>query len=274
MDKLPDSTRLQKLIIIILSVLLVGSSLFTYYNLEKIKDQEKTISSLSDSLENQRIEISRLEKSITGLQQNLSVKDELLKNETRTRQKFEKDIINLTTVARSQYYVMAVDENDKGHVVPLEVIIRSGKGNLYPNIANVRIDETLQSSVQIAILVAREITLTSLADKDVQINIESPVESQGLIISGGSAGGAITLAAIAAMQGKTVRKDVLITGTIRKDHSIGEIGAAREKALAAKDAGAVLFLVPPGQKSEIGDAGIEVREVATIEDAMVYALSA
>ncbi|NJD77128.1 MAG: hypothetical protein FIB08_08565 [Candidatus Methanoperedens sp.] len=270
---MPDSTRLQKIIIIILSVLLVGSSLFIYYNLEEIKAREKTIISLSDSLENQKAEISRLEKSITGLQQNLSMKDELLRNETRTRQKLEKDIINLTTVARSQYYVMAVDDNDKGHVIPLEVIIKSGKGNLYPNIANVRIDETLQSSVQTATLVARQITLTSLADKDVQINIESPDESQGVIISGGSAGGAITLATIAALQGKTVRKDVLITGTIREDHSIGRIGAAREKALAAKDAGAVLFLVPPGQKSEIGDAGIEVREVATIEDAMVYALS-
>ncbi len=263
----------KKKIIIILSVLLVGSSFFAYYNLEKITLQEKTISSLSDSLENQKTEILQLEKSIAGLRQNLSIKDELLKNETQTRQKLEKEIISLTAVARSQYYVLAVDENDKGHVIPLEVIIKSGKGNLYPNIANVRYDETLQSSVQIAILVAREVTLTSLSDKDVEINIESPVEAQGLIISGGSAGTAITLAAIAAMEGKTIRKDVLITGTINEDHTIGRIGAARAKALAAKDNGAILFLVPSGQKSDVGDIGIDVREVETIEDAIKYAIS-
>ncbi|HEY9206099.1 MAG TPA: S16 family serine protease [Candidatus Methanoperedens sp.] len=268
-----DNTRLQKIIIIILSVLLVGSSFFAYYNLGKITLQEKTISSLSDSLENQKTERSQLEKSIAGLRQNFSVKEELLKNETQTRQKLEKEIISLTTVARSQYYVLAVDENDKGHVIPLEVIIKSGKGNLYPNIANVRYDETLQSSVQIAILVAREVTRTSLSDKDVEINIESPVEAQGLIISGGSAGTAITLAAIAAMEGKTIRKEVLITGTINEDHTIGRIGAARAKAMAAKDNGAVLFLVPSGQKSDVGDVGIEVLEVETVEDAIKYAAS-
>ncbi len=61
-----------------------------------------------------------------------------------------------------------------------------------------------------------------MADKDILINIKSPMVEERLLISGGSAGGAITLAAIAAIQGKTLRKDVFMTGTIQNDHSIGQ----------------------------------------------------
>lgn len=266
---MPDDNRSLKYIILFLSVLLVASSLYSF---GQIKLQDETISTLSSISENQKQTIALLEQNIFRLEQNLSANERSLKNETQTRRSLEKDIINLTMVAKSDYAVMAVDENDKGHLIPLEVIIKSGKGNLFLNVANVLVDETLQSSAQTAILVAREVSRKSLSDKDVLINIEAPVQEQKVSISGGSAGAAMTLAAMAAIQDKILRNDVLITGTIREDHTIGRIGAPRAKALAAKENGAVLFLVPAGQKSEVGDAGIEVREVATIEDAAGYAL--
>ncbi|MCZ7404694.1 MAG: hypothetical protein O8C67_07155 [Candidatus Methanoperedens sp.] len=164
-----------------------------------------------------------------------------------------------------------MDNNDVGHLIPLEVILRNGTGELLLNVANVLLDQTLQSSAQTAVHVARDVARKSLTDKDVLINIQSPLQEQ-LLISGGSGGSAMTLTTIAAMQGKTMRKDVLITGTINDDHSIGQIGAPRAKGLAARDAGAVVFLVPLGQRTDVGDIGIEVREVGTIEDAMTYVL--
>lgn len=270
MENSPDYNRKLKIVVIILSVLLVGSFFFLLQNLEKIRQQDEKISDLSNISQSQKEQISRLENTAASLQQNLSRTEEQLKNETRTRQIYEQEIINLTAVAKSDYYVIAVDENNKGHLIPLEVVLKNGSGNLFLNVANVLIDEEFQSSAQTAVKVAREITRASLANKDVLINIESPV--QGLIIQGGSAGAAMTLTAMAAMQGKMIRTDVLITGTINEDHSIGKIGAAREKALAAKESGVVLFLVPVGQKSDVGDIGIEVREVGTIEDAMQYAI--
>ncbi len=266
---MPDNNRSLKYIIIFLSVLLVASSLFTY---GQIKIQDETISSLSAISENRKLTIARLEQNITQCEYNLSVTEKSLKNETQTRRGLEKEIINLTMAARSDYAVMAVDENDKGHLIPLEVIIKSGKGNLFLNVANVLVDETFQSSAQTAILVARDVSRKSLSDKDVLINIEAAVQEQKVSIAGGSAGAAITLAAMAAMQNKTIRNDVLITGTINEDHTIGRIGAARAKALAAKEIGAVMFLVPAGQKSEIGEIGIEIMEVATIEDAASFTL--
>jgi uncharacterized protein len=272
-EKSPDHNKKLKTIIIILFVLLIGSSFFLLQNFETIRQQNEEISNLTNISQNQKEQISQLENTTNSLEQNLSRTEEQLKNETRTRQMYEREIINLTAIAKSDYYVIAVDQNNVGHLIPLEVVLKNGSGNLFLNVANVLIDEVFQSSAQTAVKVAREITGVNLANKDVLINIESPVEAQGLILEGGSAGAAMTLTAIAAMQGKTIRKDVLITGTINEDHSIGKIGAAREKGLAAKESGAVLFLVPVGQKSDVGDIGIEVIEVGTIEDAAQYAIS-
>jgi predicted S18 family serine protease len=266
---MPDSDRLLKIIIVFLSALLIGTSWFSY---EQIQLKDETIGALVTLSENQKETIDLLELNVTHLRQNLSVTEKSLENETQTRQMLEKDLINLTMVAKSNYNVLAVDENDKGHIIPLEVIIKSGKGNLFLNVANVLFDETLQSSAQTAILVAREVSRKSLFDKDVLINIEAPIQEQRISISGGSAGAAMTLTAMAALQEKEIRKDVFITGTIREDHTIGRIGAPRAKALAAKENGAVIFLVPAGQKREVGDVGIEVKEVATIEEAARYAI--
>ncbi len=276
-----DNNRLLKIITIILSLLLIGSSFQLYTSLQKINLQNNTINELTGLSESQKEKINQLESTLSALEiktsaleSNLSRTEASLKNETQTRQRLEKELINLTMVAKSEYGVMAVDENDRGHVIGLEVIVKEGKSNLFLNVANVLVDETLQSSAQTAVHVARDVTKTSLIDKDILINIKSEEPGQNLIISGGSAGAAMTLATMAAMQGKTLRKDVLITGTINFDHTIGRIGAVRAKALAAKEKGAVLFLVPQEQKSEVGEVGIEVREVKDIEDAMKYVLQA
>ena len=264
-----SENRSLKIIVVILSVLLVGSSLLLY---EKIKLQDERINSLSTFSENQKETIDRLEQKNTQLELNLSATEKELKNETETRKMLEKQIINLTMVSRTEYAVFAVDENEKGHLIPLEVIIKSGKGNLFLNMANVLFDETLQSSAQIAVLVAREISRKSLFDKDVLINIEAPVQAQTSSISGGSAGAAMTLAVTAALQDRRLRNDVYITGTINEDHTIGKIGGARAKAFAAKESGAVLFLVPKGQITDVGNVGINVREVADIEEAVKFAM--
>jgi len=264
-----SENRSLKIIVVILSVLLVGSSLLLY---EQIKLQDEKINTLLAFSENQKETLVKLEQKNTQLEQSLSMNDKLLKNETQTRQNLEKEIINLTMVAKSDFSVLAVDENDKGHLIPLEVIIKSGKGSLFLNVANVLFDETLQSSAQTAVLVAREVSRKSLFDKDVLINIKAPVQVQRVSISGGSAGAAMTLAVIAALQGKSLRNDVYITGTINEDHTIGKIGGARAKALAAKERGAVLFLVPRGQLSDVGEVGIEVRGVTDIEEAVKLAI--
>ena len=125
---------------------------------------------------------------------------------------------------------------------------------------------------------------------------EESVEIQA--IDGPSAGAATTVATIAALNNKIVKRDVIITGTINEDGSIGPVGGIFQKALAASEAGAELFLVPNGQSvltmyrqvvqqkgpfqrityepvmvdlneySENAGWGIQIREVFTIEEAV------
>ncbi|NJD52140.1 MAG: hypothetical protein FIB07_04665 [Candidatus Methanoperedens sp.] len=269
---MPENSRTYKIIIFILSILLIGSSVFLFVSLEEIKQKDTSIAALSVEVTSQKQQISQLESNISDLKEDLSRTEMLLRNETQTRQKLEGEIVNLTMVTKSDYAVLGVDDNDIGHVIPLEVIIKDGNGKLFLDVANILVDESMQSSAQTAIKVAREATRTSLTDKDILINIKAPIQDGKLSISGGSAGGAITIAAIAAMKGIQPREDVLMTGTIREDHSIGQIGAPRAKGIAARENGVKLFLVPPGQKGEAGDIGIEVMEVRTIEEAVKYAI--
>ncbi len=265
-------SRSLKLAVIVLSVLLIGSFASLLVSIESARLKDASIAAISDELNARDQQITQLQSQISNLTDNLSKADEQLKNNTQIIQKLNEDINNLTAVSRSDYWVIGVDQNDVGHVIPLEVIIRDGSGNLFLNVANILVDETMQSSAQTAVKVAREVTRTSLTNKDIEINIIPPPQEIALTISGGSAGGAITIAAIAAMEGKQPRTDVLMTGTINDDHTIGQIGAARAKGFAARDNGAKLFLVPLGQKAEVGDIGIEVMEVATIEQAVKYAI--
>ena len=264
-----ETDRLLRFSAIILSIVLASTSLVLY---SQVQLQDKVIISLKTVLEKQKGTIELLEINITDLKHNLSLTEISLNNETHTRQQLERELLDITMVTKSDYDVFAVDDMGKGHLIPLEVIIKNGKGNLFLNVANVLFDETLQSSTQTAVLVAREISRKNLFDKDILINIDAPALDQKISISGGSAGAAVTLSVMAVLQGRVLKNDVFITGTIKEDHTIGRIGEPRAKALVAKDNGAVMFLVPTGQKNEVGDVGIQVNEVNSIEDAARYAI--
>jgi PDZ domain-containing protein len=60
------------------------------------------------------------------------------------------------------------------------------------------------------------------------------------------------------------------TGTITPDGKVGPIGGINEKILAARKAGATLFLAPAGNSGDIANipAGIKVVTVATLAEAI------
>jgi PDZ domain-containing protein len=97
-------------------------------------------------------------------------------------------------------------------------------------------------------------------------------------IGGPSAGLAFTLALLDDLSpgNLTGRGRVVATGTIAEDGSVGAIGALRQKAVAARDAGATLFLVPTGQSADevrdaraAGGTGLKIVQVGTLEEALV-----
>lgn len=64
---------------------------------------------------------------------------------------------------------------------------------------------------------------------------------------GPSAGGLLTVGVLAAMSGDKVRDDVIMTGTINPDGSIGPVGGIPHKLDGAKEAGKKRVLIPVGQ---------------------------
>jgi len=191
--------------------------------------------------------------------------------------------------------LVAVDQDGNGVSTPLIVESKLGNGKTLTNIEKLLFWTDTQQSIQIAKYVAENLTNINASRYDLIYSIES----DATVIGGPSAGAALTIATIAALRNEKIRDDVVITGTINGDGTIGEIGGVLEKAKAAKDVGAELLLVPLGQGEQtflkpkesctrrgsiifcrttyeavtvnIGqEAGISVLEVENIGDAYKY----
>ncbi|MDP1694530.1 MAG: S16 family serine protease [Candidatus Woesearchaeota archaeon] len=199
-------------------------------------------------------------------------------------------------VVQAQF--VAVDEQGNGVVSDLETEVRQGQGLVLVNVNNVLADVTTQYSARLASIVASNYTHIDTSNLDIIYNLKS----EAGVVAGQSAGSIMAVSAIAALQGKDLRADVIITGSISADGAVVNAGGLRAKAAAAKEGDATLFLVPkgsgssvvnmtrvercttyngqdycsvtyPGQLVSIGeDIGITVIEVETVAEAMEYFL--
>jgi len=244
--------------IFVLIIILIVSSIIID---QKFDQQNKVIEDLTNQSSEQQLNISNLEYMLNTTEENL-------RKEKIQKDLFEQELLKLKEISKSNYAVVGINSKGDGVTIPLEVIIKNGNGNLFLDVTNVLFDERLQSSVQSSIQAASEITNTDINEKDILISIEAPTGSRNTEIAGKSGGAAITIAVIAAMEEYNITRDVLITGTIEKRHIIGEVGFVKEKAIAARDEGAIVFIVPVDQKVRV--PSLEVVEVLTVEDAWEY----
>jgi predicted S18 family serine protease len=97
-----------------------------------------------------------------------------------------------------------------------------------------------QYSAETAVKVAQNYTGKPLNDRDVILSFDVT----GQVLGGPSAGAAMTITTIAAIEQKKIKEDVAITGTIEPGGEVGQIGGVIQKAEAAAKNGIKLFLVP------------------------------
>jgi uncharacterized protein len=140
----------------------------------------------------------------------------------------------------------AVDADGNGVLTDMAVEIRNGTGRILVDINNLFFWADTQQSIKLARDVAEKVSGINASNFDLVYN----VYANASLIGGPSAGAAITLATIAALEGKTINESVMITGTVNSDGSIGKVGDVFEKSQAARDGNATLFLVPEGQGSK------------------------
>jgi len=149
-------------------------------------------------------------------------------------------------------FVPAVDENGNGVATTATVSVEPGKGRTLTSIKNILFFADTQNSIRTAQQYAEEFTHSDLSRHDLIYDINA----EASVIEGPSAGAALTIATIAALEGRELRGDVMITGTINPDGSIGRVGKVAEKAQAAKDVGARIFLIP----ANTGDLALKTQK--------------
>ena len=174
------------------------------------------------------------------------------------------------------------------------ITVAPGNGHVYVETWPLA-EVDMQASARLAAQVAGKVLGVDMSKYDVFIQVKSDAP----IIGGPSAGGTMTVGIIAALEGWKIRKDVMMTGMINPDGSIGPVGGILEKASAVHSVGAKLFLIPEGQriqtvqkteqkqigpivqitsKSEKVDVveyarerwGLEVKEIRDIYEAVYY----
>ncbi|HIH78295.1 MAG TPA: hypothetical protein HA341_05165 [Halobacteria archaeon] len=143
--------------------------------------------------------------------------------------------------------IVGVTEDGEGMVSTLTVDIKPGSGRILTD-TNVLTGFYTQYSLKKAVQVTSNITKFDFSSHDVIFSVHS---ENAEAIDGESAGAAITLALIAAINGYDIPDDITITGTINDDGTIGQVGGLFEKADAAAKSGIKLFLLPESQSNVV-----------------------
>jgi uncharacterized protein len=133
-------------------------------------------------------------------------------------------------------------DGEQGVLLFARVIATNGTGHVFVDTSPyTQVD--LQGSARLAAMVASDVLGIDQRAYDFYyiIDISSP------IIGGPSAGAALTMATIAAINNWTLDPEVVMTGMINPDESIGPVGGIPYKLEAAAAQNYTLFLVPEGQ---------------------------
>ena len=139
-----------------------------------------------------------------------------------------------------------------GEVLYVEASIIGGKGEL---IVTGQLGDVMQESARAALSYARanlkalDIEAEALENVDVHIHVPAGAVPK----DGPSAGIAMATALISALSGKTVDKDVAMTGEITLRGRVLPIGGLKEKALGALRAGIKTIIIPEKNKMDLVD---------------------
>lgn len=142
----------------------------------------------------------------------------------------------------------------EGSTARIEVSVApNGSGHVFMDTSSfTQVD--MQGSAKLATRVAASITGLPREEFDYFFVVDTPSP----IIGGPSAGAEMAVATVAAMMNWTVDEHAIMTGTVNLDGTVGPVGGIPEKAEAARDAGAGLFLFPQGQANATTGGGEQV----------------
>jgi len=229
---------------IILVVLLVAS-LTLNVSLVLSQNDQKSL-----EINNLRNEVSRLNDEISRLNMEKSEPEKIQSSLIDlTGKNVDFDGQSITSVG-----VRPVLLNDgffgktvyEGTTMEISVSVRDGTGLILVN-TEIPTGIDFQSSARAAVSATENYLGRDLSDKDIIFSISVDDNSKLKAVDGESAGAAMAILLISELTGTEIKKDILMTGSIMPDGTIGMVGGIYEKAQAAGNYNAEIFLVPKGQ---------------------------
>lgn len=128
---------------------------------------------------------------------------------------------------------------EEGSYLNAQVVVTNGTGHVFVD-TNPFTQVDLQGSARIAAMVASDV----LGINEKSYDFYYIIEINSSVIGGPSAGGALTVATIAAINNWKIKPGVVMTGMIDPDETIGPVGGIPYKLQAAAANGARVFLFP------------------------------
>jgi uncharacterized protein len=243
-------TRILRVVLIISILVNVTMAIIFVSNIQSTQAPDNQYLTLTSQNQNLTRNVESLKQELTILQSQLSYYK--AQAEYYSRLSRSNGTSNGSTVGNSEINIVAVREvttstgetKYDGIVLTAHLELRDGVGRLLIN-TRPKIGIDLQTSANTAILIAENVTGRSLRNTDVILTVTADSETD--VLDGPSAGGAITVALIAAINNRPVDPNIFMTGTINPDGTVGKVGGVLEKALAAARFGAKRFVVPEGQ---------------------------
>lgn len=239
-----------KVVVIGLLVVLGISIYGNFYLLSSSFEMQKQVDEI-DSKNNELInQVTSLSSKISTLEEKLSEQIKETKTESKSNEKVNQLSTNsITAVAVRPVLVQNgffQNVQYEGTVMNIELTTHEGSGLVLVNTA-IPTGVDFQSSAKIAAKVAENYLKTNLSNIDIIFSITAEENEHLQAVDGQSAGAAMTVLLISTLQDKKLSQDVIMTGTINLDMTIGRVGGISEKADAAGNYGAKIFLVADKQ---------------------------
>jgi len=255
---------------VILGVIIVASVLANFYLYQKSNTLDNTVAQLQTSNNELRQSMADLKSNQSSTGTTTVTTGTIPQSNTQnykidnTKSNLTDQDLNFTSKSITAVAVKAVPVTDgffqtvqyQGSVMDITVDIRNNGRGLVLVDTEVPTGVDFQTSARTAVKVAQSITGTDLSRKDIIFSIKSKGNGTSgdlQAVDGPSAGAAMTVLLTTELRANTtgnslgLKQDVVMTGTINPDSTIGQVGGVPEKAQAAGQYGAKIFLVPSGQ---------------------------
>ena len=239
-----------KILIVVLTIAL-GISIFVNFSLiqsaSNLDEEITKINSKNTELENQitslNSKINILQTKVAEPAKELTTKPKEIKTNSNNQIDSISTVAVRPTLIRDGFFQNVQYE---GTVMNIELSISDGSGLVLVN-TEIPTGVDFQSSAKIAVGVAENYLSSDLSETDIIFSITADENQNLQAVDGQSAGAAMTILLISSLQGLDTDENVIITGTINSDMTIGMVGGIVEKSQAAGKQGAKIFLVPNNQ---------------------------